>query len=154
MSRPVTSWQRIKPAAADCPLIAQIADCTDDLGRRAWFVVLPVRVPRSVAALLDEERPCLVRDVPRARDASGVAQLKAPALVTLLLAGQLRHPILVLRGDDPEILCALASHIDAAAAASLMEQVEAGRMEELDPVHVRVTTTQTLARAIFGKGAA
>lgn len=131
-------------AAPGAPIDPVIMDFEDYDNSRCWFAIVPVRAPRGV--VLDEERPIMVRDIPRVATSTRGIKLKQRVTVALLKRGA--HAILLLRGQDVETVLALASLVDADAAIRLHElvrDIEGGNVAE-----VRLTTTAAIGAAIFG----
>lgn len=139
-------WKGIRPNRG-----APVAPCIFDFegnGAHMWFAVCPVTVPPHTAAQLNDEKPVMVRDVPRVATTTRAVRLKASCTVALLRQGA--TPILVLRGEDADEILALVSLVDGDAAekmASMLAGIEGGEV-----VEVKLTTQAAVGAAIFGGG--
>ena len=144
------AWSCIKPLTAS-RLPASIFEVEDDFGRTAWIAVLPVAVPPHVADLLDVEIPMGVVGAPRVATSQRSVALKSSCVSTLLRHEGTHETMLIVRGREPEELCALVGTIDAGAAVGLWGQVEGVEMEEMDLVSVKLVDRRKAAvAAIFG----
>lgn len=146
MTRSPARWKGIRPNRG-----APVAPCIFDFegnGSRMWFAVCPVTVAPHIAAMLDDEKPVMVREVPRVATTTHAVRLKANCTVALLRQGA--TPILVLRGEDADEILALVSLVDSDAAekmATMLDGIEGG-----NAVEVKLTTQAAVGAAIFGGG--
>jgi len=138
-------FHTIKPDrhAPKPPAICDVED--QRTAQRAWFAMLPVRVPAAVAARMSDTIPLIVRDVPRVATTSAGCRLRVSCLVTLLRVDA--TPCLILKGQDAEELIAVVSLVDADAAIRMAELL---RDIEGEAVELRLTDRATLAAVIFG----
>ncbi len=119
----------------------------DRLGQRAWYVVLPVTGRHGILdgwfGMPDTLR---VNKLPRvATSSSGCAmQPDCQAFINRNEQGQL---LLLLKGQDPEVLIALGSLLNADIAVNLLELWKQAPAHEVAPA----LDVRAAAHTIFGK---